>query len=183
MQTNSSSLTSNLSCGLTKAVWNPYIVGAGIGILSWLVFLLVDRPLGMSTEVSKLSGWLLKALGGGDFVAENDYWSKETPKFGYSTVFLIFTAFGAFISSLASNTFHLELVPTVWKERFGDQAWKRLLDAFGGGVLILYGARMAGGCTSGHAISGTLQLAVSSWLFFAAMFVGGVLTARLMFKH
>ena len=168
---------------IKQAAWNPFVVGAGIGILSWLVFLLVDKPLGMSTEVSKLSGWLVKVLGGSEAVAHNAYWSKYVPKFGYSTIFLLFTAFGAFLSSRASKTFHLELVPTVWQERFGGQAWKRMLAAFGGGALILFGARMAGGCTSGHAISGTLQLAVSGWIFFAAMFVGGVLTARLMFKN
>lgn len=157
-------------------------MGAGIGILSWFVFLFVDKPLGMSTEVSKLSGWTLKALGGDEFVATNTYWVKTVPKFGYSTIFLIFTAVGAFLSSMISKTFRAELVPTVWQEHFGGQPWKRFLAAFGGGALVLYGARMAGGCTSGHAISGTLQLAVSGWLFFAAMFVGGVITARLLFK-
>jgi uncharacterized membrane protein YedE/YeeE len=49
--------------------------------------------------------------------------------------------------------------------------------SFLGGVLLLYGARMAGGCTSGHGISGGLQLAVSSYLFMAAMFAAGIATA------
>ncbi|HAI10768.1 MAG TPA: hypothetical protein DCM28_03630, partial [Phycisphaerales bacterium] len=41
--------------------------------------------------------------------------------------------------------------------------------------------RMAGGCTSGHGISGGLQLAVSSWAFFFAMFGSGVVTAFALF--
>jgi hypothetical protein len=44
------------------------------------------------------------------------------------------------------------------------------------------GARWAGGCTSGHGISGTLQLAVSSWLAAAAFFAGGIITAIFLFR-
>ena len=45
-----------------------------------------------------------------------------------------------------------------------------------------FGARWAGGCTSGHGISGMLQLAVSSWLAATSFFVGGIATAMLIFK-
>jgi uncharacterized membrane protein YedE/YeeE len=54
--------------------------------------------------------------------------------------------------------------------------------AFLGGVIIMYGARMAGGCTSGHGISGSLQLAVSSWVFFLTMFAFGIGTALILFR-
>jgi uncharacterized membrane protein YedE/YeeE len=40
---------------------------------------------------------------------------------------------------------------------------------------MMFGARLAQGCTSGHGISGSLQLAVSSWIFvvvFLAVAVG-----------
>jgi len=50
-----------------------------------------------------------------------------------------------------------------------------------GGMVMLFGARMAGGCTSGHGISGSLQLAASSWTFFMVMFASGVATAWLLF--
>ena len=51
-----------------------------------------------------------------------------------------------------------------------------------GGILIGLGARWAGGCTSGHGISGTMQLAVSSWLAVVCFFIGGVFTATLLFN-
>ena len=54
--------------------------------------------------------------------------------------------------------------------------------AFFGGAILLYGARMAGGCTNGHGISGTMQLALSSWVFFPVMFITGYATARLLFR-
>jgi uncharacterized membrane protein YedE/YeeE len=52
--------------------------------------------------------------------------------------------------------------------------------AFAGGFLMLGGARIADGCTSGHGISGMAQLAVGSTIAVAAMFAGGILTAMLM---
>jgi len=166
---------------MKSASWSPYVVGAGIGILSCLVFLVVNKPLGMSTEVSKFSGWLAGLFVGMDSVTENPYWAGTTPKFGYSTVFLVMTAVGALISSKLSGTFSWETVPQVWRESRGSGVAGRMVAAFLGGVVLLYGARMAGGCTSGHGISGTLQLAVSGWVFFAAMFASGIVTAKLMF--
>jgi len=57
---------------------------------------------------------------------------------------------------------------------------RRYRDVFLGGMLIIFGARLAGGCTSGHIISGMTQLAVSGVLFAAAVFASGLLTARLI---
>ena len=56
--------------------------------------------------------------------------------------------------------------------------------AFAGfaGIVIAIGSRWAGGCTSGHGISGTLQLAVSSWLAAVCFFVGGIATALLLYR-
>ena len=48
-------------------------------------------------------------------------------------------------------------------------------------VILIFGARMADGCTSGHAISGGLQLALSSWTFILAMFASGIATALLLY--
>jgi hypothetical protein len=55
------------------------------------------------------------------------------------------------------------------------------MGAFAGGVILMFGARLAGGCTSGHGISGSLQLALSGWAFFASVFLSGILTAFLIF--
>jgi uncharacterized membrane protein YedE/YeeE len=81
-----------------------------------------------------------------------------------------------------SGTWRLELVPEVWKERFGPSVPKRFVAAFLGGVVIMFGARMAGGCTSGHGISGGLQLALSSWLFLGVMFATGLAVTAVLFR-
>ncbi|KAI1498921.1 hypothetical protein F5X99DRAFT_420292 [Biscogniauxia marginata] len=49
-----------------------------------------------------------------------------------------------------------------------------------GGVLLAVGSRMAGGCTSGHGISGISLFSVSSFVTIAAMFAGGMATAILL---
>ncbi|YCM42199.1 YeeE/YedE thiosulfate transporter family protein [Verrucomicrobiaceae bacterium 227] len=168
---------------LTKTIWNPYLVGTGIGVLSWLAFFLVNKPIGMSTEVSKFSGWLAGLFVGMDAVTENSYWAGTTPAFGYSTLFLVFTFLGAGLSAWLGKDIKAELVPRVWSEHQGEGVMKRMVGAFFGGAILLYGARMAGGCTSGHGISGTMQLALSSWIFFPVMFITGILTARILFRN
>lgn len=55
---------------------------------------------------------------------------------------------------------------------------RRYANAFIGGVLILFGARLAGGCTSGHIISGITQLSLSGIVFGAGVFLSGILTAK-----
>jgi len=44
-----------------------------------------------------------------------------------------------------------------------------------------FGARWAGGCTSGHGISGTLQLAASGWLAAICFFIGGIFAAVMLY--
>ena len=160
-----------------------YSVGAGIGILSWVVFTVVNAPIGITTALSEVSGAAAVPLIGAEAVAANPYWAKTIPAWDYGTLFLVGTFLGALLSSISEKTFKWELVPATWKERFGGKVAPRFLAAFVGGVLAMFGARLAGGCTSGHGISGSLQLAVSSWTFFIVMFISGVLTARIFSVH
>lgn len=162
--------------------WRPYLIGAGIGVLSWVVFVVVNAPIGISTALSEAAGVAAMPVMGKEAVLQNPYWAKTVPAWDYGTLFLVGTFLGALLSSLLAKTFVLETVPSVWRERFGSSAGKRFMGALLGGVLVMYGARMAGGCTSGHGISGSLQLAVSSWVFFIVMFAFGVITAAVMFR-
>jgi uncharacterized membrane protein YedE/YeeE len=157
-------------------------VGAGIGVLSWIVFAVVNQPLGISTALSSAASICAEPALGASAVANNAYWAKYPFKWDYSTLFLAGTFLGALGSVLAGRGFRLEAVPAVWRERFGGSTLKRFLAAFLGGVIIMYGARMAGGCTSGHGISGSLQLAASSWIFFLVLFASGLLTAAILFR-
>ena len=167
---------------MTNRIFQPYLIGAGIGVLSWLTFVLVDNPIGISTAVSQISGGAAQLVVGQEAVVSLPYWKRHTPRWDYATLFLVGTFLGALASTFIQRSFHIETVPQLWQERFGSSKPKRLAAAFVGGILTLYGARMAGGCTSGHGISGALQLAVSSWAFLVAMFISGIATALLMFR-
>jgi uncharacterized protein len=162
--------------------WSPYLVGAGIGILSWVAFAVFGDPLGVTTAYSRVASLFAIPFIGSEAVAANSYWKSMPLKWDYGVWFLVGIPLGAFLSAMRSGTWRLELVPEVWKERFGPSVAKRFVAAFLGGVVIMYGARLAGGCTSGHGISGGLQLAVSSWLFLAVMFATGLLVSRIMFR-
>ena len=72
-------------------------------------------------------------------------------------------------------------MPPLWERRFGPGAAKRLAFAFLGGAVMVFGARVAGGCTSGHGISGMLQLSASSWVFMPLAFAVAIATALLMY--
>lgn len=164
------------------SVRQSYLVGAGIGVLSWVVFTVVNAPIGITTALSEASGAVAIPLFGAQLVADNPYWAKTVPAWDYGTLFLLGTFIGAFVSALANKTFRWELVPSVWTERFGGRVLPRFLAAFVGGTLTMYGARLAGGCTSGHGISGSLQLALSSWIFLVIMFLSAAVTARVAFS-
>jgi uncharacterized membrane protein YedE/YeeE len=88
---------------------------------------------------------------------------------------------GALISSLLSGDFGWQWVPARWAAAFGTSALVRVIAGLAGGILLGFGARWAGGCTSGHGISGTMQMAVSSWISAICFFVGGILMAQILF--
>ena len=116
-----------------------------------------------------------------DHVARNAYFSKFGPIVDWEWMLVVGLALGAFVSSRLSGDKATEPVESLWRLRFGASRWKRYLVAFFGGVILMFGARLAGGCTSGHGISGSLQLALSGWVFFASVFASGILTALVLF--
>jgi uncharacterized membrane protein YedE/YeeE len=162
--------------------WTPYAIGVGIGVLSWIVFLVVNNPLGITTALSQVSGAVATPLLGAEAVARNSYWARNLPALDYGTLFLVGTLFGGLGSALLAGTFRIEQVPEVWAGRFGPSPVKRYAVAFLGGIVAMVGARLANGCTSGNGISGGLQLALSGWVFLAVMFATGTATAFAMFR-
>ena len=100
---------------------------------------------------------------------------------GYVLPQVIGIALGAFLSATMSGSRRASFSPA-WTRMTGvSSLWGRMAMGFAGGFVLLLGARIAGGCTSGHGISGMAQLAVGSTVAVAAMFAGGILTAA-MFK-
>ncbi|MCQ1535888.1 hypothetical protein FTO70_09390 [Methanosarcina sp. KYL-1] len=160
--------------------WSPYAVGIGIGILSWFTFLLSDKPIGASTAYARTAG-MLEKLFRRQKVGEMAYFKKFPPVVDWEWMFVSGIVLGSFLSAWLSGTFRFEWVPSTWASNFGPSPITRVLAALVGGFFIGFGSRWAGGCTSGHGISGTLQLTLSSWISVICFFAGGVATAFLLF--
>ncbi|HSB44345.1 MAG TPA: YeeE/YedE thiosulfate transporter family protein [Nitrospira sp.] len=158
--------------------------GLGIGLVLIVAVGLV-QPIGVSTQYVVLDGVLLHTLlpavaAQSPYLAETAQgWTLGT----YQFLFVVGIPIGAFTSAWVTGRFTRRMVPVEWERRFGPTPGTRLVWSFIGGFLLLFGARFGGGCTSGHMISGISQLAVSSFLFSAAVFASGIVTARWLYRE
>lgn len=167
---------------LTSEAWSPYVAGVIIGLLQIPAFLIVDTALGTSSSYVKVAGHLLVLF---DPAAANaGYFAKYVSGTTYvwQLALVVGIAIGAFLSARLSNLERTGM-SRVWWRAVGLRSLRfRMVMGFFGGFVMLFGARLAGGCTSGHGISGMAQLAVGSTIAIAAMFLGGILTA-MMFRR
>jgi uncharacterized membrane protein YedE/YeeE len=160
--------------------WSPYAVGAGIGILSILTFGISNEAIGVSGAFARTSGMIEKRIRGPK-AQEREYYKEHPPKINWEWMFVAGLIIGSFVSAILSGDFEFVFVPDRWEQSAGNSQLFRWSAAFIGGVLMGFGARWARGCTSGHGISGTLQLAVSSWIATMALFISGIITAMILF--
>ena len=170
---------------LTQKCWSPYLVGAGIGVLSWFAFATADRQIGITTAFEYTAALIEKAAAP-QLAQSNPYFAEKakenkSPKIDWEWMLVVGVFLGAYLSSKLSGDRSPERVPPLWRWRFGDKPAVRYSGAFVGGFIMMLGARIAQGCTSGHAISGVLQLALSSWMFAPLIFAVGIATAFLIY--
>lgn len=167
---------------MTDSAWSPYAAGIIIGLLQIPAFLLVDTALGASSSFVTAAAWIASIF---DSSADQvSYFAKymSSGKYYWQSALVIGIALGAYLSSRMSGVARPSFA-TAWRELVGIRTLgARMAMGFVGGFILLLGARIAGGCTSGHGVSGMAQLAVGSTLAVAAMFAGGYLTA-LAFKR
>lgn len=153
------------------------VAGISLAILNSIVFLsaTTNRPIGASTSYPYLADILTSTT-------NNNYFSKIQTPGNWEAVFLFGAMIAAFIVSVIKKDFKFRLIYPNWEKQKGNLKIKRAIWAFIGGFILIFGARMAGGCTSGHIISGGMQLAVSSIVFAIFVFMGLVFTGKLFFK-
>lgn len=166
---------------LKNPAWSPYIAGILIGLLQIPAFLLVGTALGASTSYAMVAGHVYEFFGSLDGTYFEKYVGAS--KYLWQGAMVVSIAIGAFLSMRLSGTVRKSM-SAAWEKGLGITCFKkRSVMAFLGGFILLFGARLAGGCTSGHGLSGTAQMAVSSWITVAFMFVGGIIVARVLFKR
>lgn len=165
---------------LSDRAWSPYVAGAIIGLLQIPTFLLMDTALGASSSFVTVGAHLAAIVD--PAVANIKYFASHMSgtKNWWQVAVVVGIAMGAFLSMRLSGARRQAISP-VWSRTMGmSSLGARAPIAFLGGFVMLFGARIAGGCTSGHGISGIAQLSVGSTLAVAAMFAGGILTAALL---
>ena len=96
---------------MTEVRWSPYIVGAGIGVLSWLSFLISRKPLACSTTFAKASG-MVERLARGDIVDRKPYYQKEKLVIDWQWMLVTGIVIGSLISSLLSGDLHRQWIPS-----------------------------------------------------------------------
>ncbi len=158
--------------------WSPYIVGALIGLLSTFCFFVFHKMLGVSTSIVKIAA-LISSFIDFEHFNENAYYTEEFNNKAWVD-WQMALVIGIFIGALIVRGKTANPM-TIWHQKLGDSQGKRYLGAFLGGIFVLFGARLAGGCTSGMAISDGSQLALASWPFMFGIFVTGIPTAFLLY--
>ena len=129
---------------LRKVQWSPYVAGALIGMVSWFSVLTAGKYLGVSTSFVRTAGMIEKWFAP-EHVAMAPYFLKEAPIIEWQWMEVLGILIGAFLASRLSGDFQSRFVPPMWQERFGPSRFKRWAVAFGGGVVLMFGARLADG--------------------------------------
>ncbi|XP_052785406.1 UPF0394 inner membrane protein YeeE-like isoform X3 [Mya arenaria] len=148
---------------VTAVAWMPSVTGAIIGLIQLpLVFTVHDTMGGSSAYVTIVSQWVVTKRLQEMF----PYLAAKRCGLGnwWQVIYVSGAVLGAALASVASDTMatsHGVNLPT----------------SIIGGILMLWGARFASGCTSGHGLSGMGLLAWLSFVAVPCMFAGGIVTA------
>lgn len=162
--------------------WSPYLVGALIGVLTMLTFYFSDKPLGASTAYARVAG-LMGMMVAPRHTESLKYYQDNKPAIDWEVMLVVGAIGGSFLAAWQGGELTGQWLSPMWEARFGKDSYAmRTVVALLGGVLMAFGARLAGGCTSGHGIGGALQLSVGSWIALICFFAGGITTAMLMFR-
>lgn len=125
--------------------WSPYLAGALSGLVGIFSVWFAGKYFGASTSFVRTAG-MIEQLFGPERVAKLDYFIKTVPKIDWQWMFVVGILLGALIAALSSGSFKLQAVPDMWAARFGEKSTaKRAAAAFAGGVIAMFGARLADG--------------------------------------
>ena len=154
---------------------SPYLIGAAIGLLNICAFAAFRKGIGVSGAYETSAALAARRLAP-DAAHVNDYVKarKEPPKFNYESWLVLGTILGGMAAARTRSGNDVARAD----DRASAEPQRSALASAAGGAMLMFGARMADGCTSGHALSGTAQGAASSWLFTPLMFGVGSLLAR-----
>jgi uncharacterized protein len=167
---------------MKKQYMNPYLAGTLLGLVLLAAMFLAGRGLGAS---GGLKYCIVSVVGAIDkpHAEKSVFYSKyfedgKKPLKNWLTFEILGVVAGGFISGALSGRlkFRIEKSPRITNR-------KRLIMAFIGGVLFVYGAQLARGCTSGAALSGMAVLSVAGFVTMIAIFGSAYLFAWFFRKN
>lgn len=144
----------------SSEVWPPYLAGLLLGSLQFFSIALASKSLGASSCFSSFASFMFV----GPALEKFPYLKKfRSGRVNFGTiVFVVCVVLGSAVSSYLGGVYGLAKAVNPF-------------NAFLGGFLLVFGARLAGGCNTGHGISGTSHLFLGSFSAMMSMFAGGIL--------
>lgn len=127
-----------------KPQWSPYVAGGLLGLVSWFAVLTAGKYLGVSTTFVRTIG-MIESLFAPERVANLPYFKEIRPIIDWQWMEVLGILIGAFIAARLAGEFKSKFVPPMWEKRFGPDRFKRWFVAFLGGIILMFGARMADG--------------------------------------
>ncbi len=124
--------------------WSPYVAGALAGLLLVLSVLATGKYFGASTTFVRSAG-LIEQVFVPERVQSMDYFVKTKLKIDWQWMFVFGVLLGSLVSARISRDFKASPVPPMWENAFGPGHAKRWGTAFLGGIVLMFGARLAGG--------------------------------------
>lgn len=124
--------------------WSPYVAGALTGVVLILSVWVADKYVGASTTFVRTAGMIEQQFSP-EKVSSMEYFLKEKPIIDWQSMFVGGIFIGALFAALMYSDFKKQAVPPMWQERFGPGVPKRAIFAFFGGVIAMFGARLADG--------------------------------------
>lgn len=165
--------------GAPRPYMNPYLTGVGLGLSLLLAFVLVGRGVGASGAFTRTEAAAVETVAP-KTAHTQPYWKRYTTgKKAPLDNFLVYQALGMILGALLAALIYGRLRKETLRGP-NVSVRGRLLFAAGGGILAGFGARLAGGCTSGLGLTGGATLAVGGWLFLMAFFAAGFAGAALV---
>jgi hypothetical protein len=164
-----------------RPYWNPYVAGAFLGLVLLATYLLTGRGLGATAGFAALATALAGAVSPAAVEASAvhlKYWNDGAPLLNWTLFLLVGALIGAAVSGWQARRFRFSVERG---PRIGDG--QRLLLAFAGGFIAAFGAKLAKGCTSGQALTGSAVLNVGSLVFMGSVFVAAFAVAYFVRKE
>jgi len=144
---------------------NPILGGLAVGFSQLASVLLTGQTLGISGAFEEMGKWTWWIVDRVQHTSPKQQVAKPKPKPSTSSIqFAATVMLGTYLCTTLRPEFAIS----------GQQPAIAPLVGFLGGFVMIFGSRLAGGCTSGHGISGMSMLSVSSIISVASMFGAGI---------